>query len=141
MTGNRGAGRAGKPRKEREGENRPERTPQNKAVADKKGGERSEPQTALRDSGGSAPPVSRARRGRAEWETNRSALVGAKESDQPRTGAKRGRRTRWGARSTATGGAYEQIKSGYAIQTSPVMATKASGSEDKTRRTMGGWSL
>ena len=36
--GNRGAGRAGKPRKAREGGNRPDRTPQNKAVADKKGG-------------------------------------------------------------------------------------------------------
>lgn len=36
--GNRGAGRAGKPRKEREGGNRHDRTPQHKAVADKKGG-------------------------------------------------------------------------------------------------------
>ena len=43
VAGNRGAGRAGKPRKEREGENRPERTPQNKAVAEKKGGRQPPP--------------------------------------------------------------------------------------------------
>lgn len=80
-----------------------------KRMPKKKGGERSEPQTALPQRGGEPPPTSRARGGRAEWETGRRALVGAKPRDQPPTGAKRGRRTRRGARSTANGGAYEQM--------------------------------
>ena len=75
----------------------------------KKGGESNEPLTALRVSGGSARSPNSERATRAEWETNRSALVGAEVSDQPRTGAKRGRRTRRGARSTANGGAYEHM--------------------------------
>ena len=75
----------------------------------KKGGERSEPPTALRVSGGSAPPRREEEGGRAEWETTRSPLVGAEGSDQPPKGAKRGRRTRWGVRSTANDGAYEHM--------------------------------
>ena len=65
--------------------------------------------TALRDSGGSHAQEPLGERARAEWETGRRALVGAKPRDQPRTGAKRAHRARWGERSTANGGAYEQM--------------------------------
>lgn len=75
----------------------------------KKGEGRSPDQTALRDSGGSRAQEPLGERARAEWETGRRALVGAKPRDQPRTGAKRGRRTRRGARSTANDGATEHM--------------------------------
>ena len=46
---------------------------------------------------------------RQEWETGRRALVGAEPRDQPPKGAKRARSTRGEERSTANGGAYEQM--------------------------------
>ena len=54
-------------------------------------------------------PATNGRGGWQEWETGRRALAGAKPRDQPRTGAKRAHRARWGERSTANGGAYEQM--------------------------------
>ena len=80
-----------------------------KRLPKKKGAGHSPAQTALPQRGGEPPTTTRGRGGRAEWETGRRALVGAKPRDQPRTGAKRGRRTRRGARSTANDGAYEHM--------------------------------
>lgn len=80
-----------------------------KRMPKKRGGERSEPQTALPQRGGEPTPTSRARGGRAEWETGRRALVGAKPRDQPPTGAKAPPKGARGERSTANGGAYEQM--------------------------------
>lgn len=93
----------------RSGARNSKRKPKKKRV------ERSEALTALRVSGGSVRSPNRERATQAERETSRSALVGAEGSDQPPKGAKCGRRTQWGERSTATGGAYEHTKERDAI--------------------------
>lgn len=54
-------------------------------------------------------PATNGRGGWQEWETGRRALAGAKPRDQPPTGAKAPPKGARGARSTANGGAYEQM--------------------------------
>ena len=55
-------------------------------------------------------PATKGRGGWQEWETGRRAPVGAKPRDQPPTGAKAPQQGARGERSTANGGAYEQMK-------------------------------
>lgn len=111
VAGTRHTRSAGKPGATAPGGNRAEREPLTQGGSRKKRGEgRSPDPTALPQRGGEPPPTTRGRGGRAEWETGRSALVGAKPRDQPPTGAKRARSTRRGARSTAPSSAPKHMK-------------------------------
>ena len=74
-------------------------------------------------------PATNGRGGWQEWETTKAPLAGGDGSDQPPTGAKAPQKGARGERSTANGGAYEQM-----IRLSPTTMLGARARAYETRK-------